>query len=1214
MTAFSKTIARSIRNSLGRFLAIVGIVALGCGFFAGLKMSGADMRSSADAYYDQTNLYDIQLACSLGFSQKDVARVKAIDGVERAAPSRSCDAMVAMKNDQVTTRIQSLAQNDPQGDINQLVVCEGRLPKTGYECVIGADAKTASVGDTVRVLFGTDEMDDLLQERTFEVVGTVRSSRYPYGGNYGSTTLGSGLIDQYLFTTSSAFKEDAPFTEIGVLANGTRSLKSGSGAYQSAVDELAGRIEDRRQELADARLEDLRTDAQDELDKNRAKYNKERADALDELEDAQNKLDDGKRDLDDARKQLDDARREYGEGVDQLRNSRTEAEEKLDDAQATIDDSRAQLEEKTGELEDARMQLEDGKLQYEEGVQQILSQTNTTTLEQAKESLQDGLSQAEGADRELEASIENVKQLVEQREQLEEGQAELLSSLANMGVEAHTTREAASALETMISQLEQSGAPEDQIAPLRDAHSQATQIADGLDQVEVARSQLLQGLARQGIHATDEADAQTQLETHLKEVRNAEDQARQGLDAIARLEQTATDLEDAQAQLEDGEAQLAEGHGQLEQGQEELNREAQNAYDELEKGEVRLTDAHSQIVSGEEELESGTQTYESSHADYDKARTEAMDKLADGKKKLDDAQDDIDELETPDIYVLDRTKNEGVSSYQSDSERIDSIADVFPLMFFLVAALVALTTMTRMVEDDRIELGTFKALGYGTMRIASKYLIYAGIAGGAGALIGIAVLSQVLPYVIVVSYASMYEIPVPSLPLAIDPLVALASGGLGVGVTLLATWAAVVSSLRETPANLMLPRAPAAGKRILLERLTPVWSRLSFSWKVTFRNLFRYKRRLAMTVVGISGCTALLLVGFGLRDSIWDIVARQFGPIIHYNATITLDEDATEDDIDDLETLLKSDDTVRDVVRGEQKNVRIGLQEGSTTYAQAIVPYELSDLKKAFTLQERSSGKTIDFDDASVVIAEKVADTYGLSAGDTIWLFDLDATGNAKGEGKPATVCGITENYVGSPIYLGKEAWQSLEDDESEDPEFKTLYVVTQGEPLSRSLTDALRKQPEVSTMTLLDETIELQRKSISVVDICVLVLIASAGALAFVVLYNLTNINVAERVREIASLKVLGFTRAEVYSYIFREMLLLCALGDVLGLAFGAWLEGFVVVTAETDYLMFGRSIHPPSYLYAFALTLVFCVLIMFGMRGKLDRISMVESLKSVD
>ncbi|WP_058270150.1 ABC transporter permease [Olsenella massiliensis] len=547
---------------------------------------------------------------------------------------------------------------------------------------------------------------------------------------------------------------------------------------------------------------------------------------------------------------------------------------------------------------------------------------------------------------------------------------------------------------------------------------------------------------------------------------------------------------------------------------------------------------------------------------------------------------------------------------------MDHIADVFPLIFFLVAALVALTTMTRMVEDDRVQIGTYKALGYGKAAIASKYLIYAAAAAGLGAVVGILVLSQALPRVVTVAYSIIYAVPLMAFPLPVSLPVALMAGGLGVGVTLLATWAAAYSTLREAPATLMLPRAPKAGKRILLENVGPAWRRLSFSWKVTFRNLFRYKRRLLMTVIGISGCTALLLVGFGMRDSIWDIIDLQFGSIVHYDTTVGLTTDATELEVADVSDYLRSTGSVSDQVRVQQENMQAAGTGASTsatatTATTVVIPQDSAALPSAVSLRDRVRGSQVSFDDDAVVVSEKLAALHNVKVGDSIVLYDQDDVGNAVGDGHALTVTGIAENYVRNYVYVGREAWKGVSD---VAPTFSTIWCNIPDASARAGISSHLHDLGDVSTVIFSNEIIDQYRHMLTAVNMVVVVLIVSAASLAFIVLYNLTNINVDERVREIASLKVLGFTRREVYAYVFREIILLTLIGDAVGLALGVFLERFVITTAEVDYVMFGRTIHLPSFAFAFVLTLAFSGVVMLIMRHKLDRIDMVESLKSVE
>lgn len=638
-------------------------------------------------------------------------------------------------------------------------------------------------------------------------------------------------------------------------------------------------------------------------------------------------------------------------------------------------------------------------------------------------------------------------------------------------------------------------------------------------------------------------------------------------------------------------------------------RRAANAAAE-ERFQGLKADAQAQVDARAQELQAQRQAAAAATAQAAQAQ------LEEAQRQTDAAQAKVDAMQGPEVYVLDRTQSEGVATYQADTERMDHIAAVFPAMFFLVAALVALTTMTRMIEDDRQKIGTHKALGYGRARIAAMYLAYALLAAGTGAVLGIAVLSQVLPLIVMSAYGIIYAVPSLGLPLPVSLGIVFASGGLGVGVTLAATWLAVASTLRETPAALMLPRAPKAGRRILLERVGPLWRRLSFSWKVTFRNLFRYKRRLLMTVVGIAGCSALLLVGFGLHDSIWDIIDRQFGPIIRYDTTVGMDADAAEKDVGAVVARLR-DAGARRVERVERRTILARGKGGSTsatekTRASVMVPRTSAGLARCVSLRDRTTGKAVAFGDDSVLVTEKLASLYGIRAGEKIVLFGQDDAGNAKGRGVELTVDGIVENYVGNVVYVGRNAWRRVEE---KDPSFSTVLADVRGGASARErLADELHDMDGVATVAFSSETIETYRNMLSVVNMVVVVLIVSAGALAFIVLYNLTNINVSERVREIASLKVLGFTRSEVHAYVFREIVLLSLLGDAVGMVLGTWLEGFVITTAEVDYVMFGREIHPLSFALAFALTMAFALAILVLMRRRLDAVDMVESLKSVD
>ena len=1102
-------ITRTIKGSLARFLAIAGIVALGCGFFAGLKMASPDMQEAAHTFYENQHLYDLRVISTLGLSEKDVFALASVEGVETVMPSRTVDVMATLTSSQSTARVSSFRPDE----LNQPIVVDGRLPQGPYECVMSADPKKRadiSLGQQIELPDTSNGVH--LKGGSYTVVGFVNAPTYPYVSNFGTTSLGNGIVQQFVYVTEDAFANDDPYTEVYLTVQGATRYKSGSSAYQSAVDSVAERITQMNPSLAALRLQELKDDAQAQVDEARQKLERSRQEAADKLGDAQKKLDDAEAQISAQQQKLDDGQRQYDAGRQQLTASRYSAEQQFAQAEAQITASEAQIAQGTAELSA-------GEAQYQAGLAAYNAGQATFT---------------------------------QQKSAFEAGRDAFLAGLAAQGITA-------SSLEDAQQQLSALGLPTSQVDALL-----ATQAQISAAETELTSQQ--QALAA----AREELDQRT---AQLHEAESQVAQARQDL-AEARLA-TANQLSAAQEKLAAS-----------------LSR--------LNAGQTALQSAEAQTTEGRKSLED--------------QRAEVEKQLADGQAKIDEAQKKIDELKEPDVYVLDRTKEIGVAAYQADSERINDIANVFPLMFFLVAALVSLTSMTRMVSEERTLIGVHKALGYSTVQIATKYLLYALSASLLGAVIGIACLSQVLPGVIVSAYGSIYTIPNGGAPYPIQLDSALLSGLSGIGITLLSTMAAVLSSLKEEPSSLMLPKAPKAGSKILLERVEPLWSRLSFSWKVTIRNLVRYKRRLIMTLVGIAGCTALLLVAFGLRDSISDIIDNQWPAISHYDYIVGMTPDVSEEEADQINAELNQVGATN-IHRITRENVLLESptqKAGSLTRTTIMTSNSLQDLTGLATLRNRLSGQAIELGEDSVVITEKLAKRLGVGVGDTIQVYAQDRIGNASGEPSTLTITGVAENYVGSYLYVGPSAWHSLGiQDDATDGWYATL-------PEDQTTRDAfgekLINQAGVATVDDVNEAIHTYKESLAVVNRVVAILIVAAALLAFIVLYNLTNINIEERIREIASLKVLGFTRHEVDAYVFREIALLAVFGALFGLVLGTYLEGFVVQTAEIDLVMFGRAIHAPSYWFAFGLTLVFSLLVYVAMQPKLKNIDMVESLKSVE
>ena len=1283
-SAFAKGVLRSIRGSLGRFLAIMGIVALGCGFYAGLQMCGPNMRLAADRYYDETQLWDLRVVSTLGFKDADVKRIASTEGVSAAMASHTVDVMARLGNEQVAVRISSLgsktattltaadAGGRPGGGpvVNRLILREGRWPTSAEECVVSADVSGASVNDRVEVLSGGADHDRGLRVRKLVVVGTVSSSNYVYTGNLGSTSLASGKIEQCLFVTDDAFGEDTPYTDVYLKVSGADKLQSSSDAYEEKVGEVKGRMEARSGDLSRARQADLKAQAQVTLNEKVKEYQRKRDESYGRLADAKDQLDDAEQRIADGQGKLDEGQREYDEGLATYRGKRADAERRLSDAQAQIDSGR-------GELDAQRDRLAAGERAWRQGYDQLSSQLASAgvTAPSAQgyvDELDARLTQAEAAKAQL-ASLQG--QLAQAREatgeanrrRVNEGINELRPKISELEDKRERAQgaldslrprrgEAQAQLNDLDARIRDTQANIDRLEAERDklgpafSQEQAQSLAAAKAalgklkekrssaQADLSKLDAAVGEAEATVRAIDEglATARSSL-ARLQEAQEQIQEAEQGIpqleagigriqgrlpsdDDIAALTSArdiAQRLADTREVLDEGASQLSSAQKRLDASQAELRRQRKDAAHQLASAKGRLEAAAGELRRSRDQLAEARVQHDEGLASYTDSKAEVDKRFSKAWQEIQDAQRSIDEIALPDVYTLDRSQSESAATYQADTKRMDNIANVFPLMFFLVAALVALTTMTRMVDDERVQIGTYKALGYGKARIAGRYLLYALVAAGVGATLGVIVLSQLLPYIIMSAYSIIYAVPPLDLPLPVDWGVALSAAGLGVGVTLLTTWVTVYSSLREPPATLMLPRAPKAGRRILLEHVTPIWRRLSFSWKVTARNLFRYKRRLLMTVIGISGCASLLLVGFGLHDSIWDIIDLQYGPIIHYDTTVGLSDASTELDVSAVTDYLGSAGGAGDIVRVQRESMQATGTGSSTsatskTHVTVIVPQDSLQAQEAVTFRDRTTGAAVVFDDDAVLVTEKLASLYGIRAGDQLMLFDQDDAGNAIGTGHALTVTGVTENYVANLVYVGRGAWRSVS---PVTPVFSTIFCnVPDAGDVRATVSARLHDMTGVSTVTFSDEVINQYRHVLSVVDMVVVVLIVSAAALAFIVLYNLTNINVEERLREIAALKVLGFTKREVYAYIFREIMLLALMGDVTGMLLGIWLERFVITTAEVDYVMFGRSIHPLSFVYAFALTLVFSALVMLVMRRKLDRVDMVESLKSVD
>lgn len=674
---------------------------------------------------------------------------------------------------------------------------------------------------------------------------------------------------------------------------------------------------------------------------------------------------------------------------------------------------------------------------------------------------------------------------------------------------------------------------------------------------------------------------------------------RENLSALERQYNTGyAKIQSIKNQIKSGERKLARTKAELDRNQKKIKTERSKLYTMEEKAQKEFKKAEEELVKNEKKLVD-------SEKELEKAKNEAKDEFKKAEKDLKEAEDEIKKIEKPEWYVLNRDKQYSAAEYGGCADSIDALAGIFPVFFVLVAALVALTTMTRMVDEQRINIGTLKGLGYTPGMIAKKYIVYAMSASAIGSIIGLIVGYTVFPTIIYNAYAIMYTVP--KVELRTDLFITVLSIATSIFVTTFAAFAACRRELIEDPAILMRPKAPKNGKRILLERIGFVWNRIGFIWKVTLRNIFRYKKRFLMTVLGISGCTALILTGFGVRDSIQMIVDVQFGELNKYSMTASYDSDEKTEDVEYLKSLISNEKGVKEIGMFHNQNAKVMINNKEKEVT-VVIPENKNTFKDFIELRERKSHTPIKLDNKGIVISEKAARNLDAKVGDKVKIL------NENDVSAEAVISGITENYVNHYIYMTNDYYKELFNRNADSNRIYGVLddsiTIDQEDKMASKIIDSTCANGTVFTTGIKDGFSD----TIKSLNYVVLLMIVSAGALAFVVLYNLSNVNISERIREIATIKVLGFYDKEVSAYIYRENVILTLIGAVVGLGLGVILHQFIMITVEVENMMFGRLINPLSYAAAFILTIVMGTIVNLVMNKKLKKVEMVESLKSVD
>ena len=1052
------------------------------------------------------------------------------------------------------------------------------------------------------------------------------------------------------------------------LEDAKTELADGKKQLEDAKTELA----DGKNQLEDAKAQ--LADGKSQLESARSQLSSSKS----QLDTARSQLDDGwsqvnaaKAQLADGQAQLDSAQKQVTSGLAELEENQKTLDEnkaKLADGKAQIEAGEQQLEAAKQTLTTKQSELDQSKAEITAGQQQI--ESTRTQLNAQKQQITDGLSQVSAGEAQLQdgiSALESAKaQLMELQSQLEIVRASYKAALENPDAsqeeidilaaqvsaleeqEAAVTQQIQASEAQIESQRQQLAANrselESGLATVEDGLSQLSQkeseLNAGLEQITAGQAQIdagwIQIQEQENTLAASKAEieageqelekGQKQLKAAKKKLNKAQKEIDSNAETLAagqaELDANVAKLNDNEAQYasgleqyNSGARQIAENEAKLTSGEQEIaeneakladgEKEIADNEKKLADGEKEITDNVKKLQDAAKDLKKGEKDLADGKKEYEDAKKDAEDEIAENQQKLDDAKKELEDLEMPEWMVTDREALPEYTDYGDNADRLRNIGQVFPVIFFLVAALISLTTMTRMVEEQRTQIGTLKALGYKKSAIAAKYICYAFFATLLGSVLGMLIGEKIIPYIIITAYGIMYHNVANTISIDYQPGFALIASAASVVCTVGATLFASGKELQETPASLMRPPAPKEGKRVLLERLTFIWKHLSFSWKSTIRNLFRYKKRLIMTVFGIAGSMGLMLVGFGIQDSISDIAAIQYRELQHYDGMVIEDSDATEEEHAELFEYMKENEQIAHCNRVQM--TKISAPKGSSSVSiYLFVPESLSEFAKDVTLKNRITGETYELTDEGAAISEKTASLLGLKVGDMIPLKKGDKEYKVR-------VAVITENYMSHYLYMTPRVYEQTF---GEKPEYENI-VFTMQEDCKDDLEMAgsrILANPGALSISYTSSLASQVDRMLSTLDAVILVLIVSAGMLAFVVLYNLNNINITERQRELATLKVLGFYDGEVSQYVLRENVILTVLGIMFGAVFGILIHRYVITTVEVDAVMFGRNIKPLSFLYSGILTSIFSIVVNGVMHFKLKTIDMVESLKSVE
>lgn len=1212
MKAYTKDIIKTIVKGMKRFMALAIIAALGVCMMSGLKASCDDLRLSADKFYDQQNLFDIMVVSTMGLTEEDVEALTQIKGVEdvEGTYSEKVYTHVLGQTKQATVNVIS------QKDINVPFLLEGEMPLRADEIVVTEKFMKESgkkLGDKLHIQEDIDEDlddeedDDSIEDEeesednrfeldlekvydskeeesgeedikveveedeeepnflitSYTIVGVVVDATDINSQEGAVAFRANNTTDYTFFVRPEAVTYDI-YTAIYITLEGTDELYCYSDEYEAKVDEVVTILE-----------EEIKADRE------QARYDEVTGEALDKIEDAEqevnDKLNDAEQDILDAKLEIEDGWSELLDGKNELLDGEqdlAEAERKLLKAQRELERAERQLAEAKEELEAGWDELEAGEKLLEEGeeglveAEETLNESEKTLLETEAELPR----RFESTRKLLNSQINSVKiDIIETENEIEKLENEIATLVTEReSLEAKENDGSITAIEAVrLLQVRADITEKETTLELR--KQSLTNLNEQLD----AYNETLADLDKQESDAYQEIeDAKVELANGRKEVE----------DGKAELAKNKKELEDGRKELEDGQKEFDDAKKEVEDGWAEL----EDGWEQLEEAYLEIADGKADLEKGEAEFEDGKQKYEDGVKEFLDRKEEALDKIADAKQEIAD-------LKMTSWYISTRTALSGYSNVKTDAQCIESIGNAFPILFMMVAILISLTTISRMVEEDRGLIGTYKALGFTDKEIRRKYVIYALLACLTGGAIGLILGFIILPEIIFIVFGVMYQFVEYSL--AFNWLYGIGSVLLFVLGIVGAAIVSCESELRHMPAMLMRPKAPMNGSRVLLERLTPVWSKLSFLNKVTARNLFRYKKRLFMTLFGIAGCTAILLTGFTIQDTVLGLMPLQYGE------TYTFDVMVVSDDNDALLEYLEEDE-VRAYINPMITSVKVINEDGREETVQLVVVSNEESLRGYIHLTDRN-GDRVNLEDGMVLSTINVAEVQGYDAGDTITLQNMDLL-NADVE-----ITDIVMNYLGNVIYMTESTYEDYFD----EFEANGAYVMlNKGVVDHKTYAKQISAKDHILSCSSVEDFLANFDSVFAIINMVVTIVITLAAALAFTVLFTLSTTNISERERELATIKVLGFFDREVHLYVNKETLILTGLGIILGMPLGKGMGIWLMSILKMPSIYFADQLKPISYLYTIVIAIVFAIVVNKITDRSLDKIDPVEALKSIE